>query len=266
MGDATQIHQIFMNLCTNAAHAIGNKIGQLTVQVKDVRIHKASPEPSEKIPPGDYIEIVVKDTGHGIPPEITASIFEPYFTTKRKGEGTGMGLAVVHGIVKNHHGHISVKSQSGEGTAFTIHLPAAQEEDTPPASRLETTFPTGTEHILFVDDELPIAKMNSVILKRLGYEVTMRTSSIEALALFKTQPNRFDLVVTDITMPMLSGTELAEELIRIRADIPIIICSGYQHEFTEQEFHAMGVKAFLGKPVFKKDLAITVRKVLDESE
>ncbi len=265
MGDATQIHQIFMNLCTNAAHAIGNKIGRLTVQVKDVHIHDVSPEHPEKIPPGDYIEIAIEDTGQGISPEIMPSIFEPYFTTKKKGEGTGMGLAVVHGIIKNHHGDISVKSQPGEGTVFTIHLPATRETDRPPLiSHPEATLPMGKEHILFVDDELPIAKINSLILKRLGYEVTIRTNSIEALALFKAQPNRFDLVITDITMPTLSGPQLAEKIIKIRADIPIIICSGYQHEFTEQEFHAIGIKAFLNKPVLKKDLAATVRRVLDE--
>ncbi len=264
MGDATQIHQIFMNLCTNAAHAMGSQVGRLTLRVKDVHIHDNSLESPGAFPPGDYIEITIEDTGHGIPPGIMSSIFEPYFTTKKKGEGTGMGLAVVHGIVKNHHGEISVKSHPGEGTVFTIHLPAQRKAETCLTPRLEADLPMGTEHLLFVDDELPIAKINSLILKRLGYKVTIRTSSIEALTLFKAKPKRFDLVITDITMPNLSGTQLAVELIKIRADIPIIICSGYQHKFAEQPLHAMGIKAFLGKPVLKKDLAETIRKVLDE--
>ena len=210
IGNPTQIHQVLMNLCTNAAHAMEDEGGILDVILKDVVIDSRNMASAGGIKPGDYIEIKVSDTGAGISPVILASIFEPYFTTKPPGEGTGMGLAMVHGIVESYSGEISVNSTLGQGTVFTIYLPITRKRKT---NRLYESLelPMGTERILFVDDEAPIAKMGSQGLERLGYKVTTRTSSVEALELFKQKRNDFDLVITDMTMPNMTGDTLATE-------------------------------------------------------
>ena len=191
--------------------------------------------------------------------------FEPYFTTKAHGEGTGIGLAMVHGVVESYGGQISVESQLGKGTTFTIHLPITKKQSAQGAYVPEE-LPTGTERILFVDDEAPIAKMGSQILERLGYSVTTRTSGIEALELFRTKPNDFDLVVTDMTMPNLTGDKLAVELMKIRPEIPVILCTGYSKKISDETASEIGIKAFAYKPVVKADLAKSVRKVLDEAK
>ena len=265
MGNPSQVHQLLMNLCTNAAQAMENAGGILEVRLTDVELNERSALPLLKLKSGNYMKITVSDTGHGIPQDILGSIFEPYFTTKGVGEGTGMGLALAHGIVESYGGEITVESELGTGTVFSIYLPITKKlEDHRPYEK--ETLPSGTERILFIDDELPIAKMGSQILERLGYQVTVRTSSVEALELFHSKPNEFDLVISDMTMPNMTGDELAMELIAFRSDIPIILCTGYSKKITDEKAAKIGIKAFAYKPIVKAELAKTVRKVLDEAK
>jgi len=265
MGNATQIHQIIMNLCTNAAQAMEESGGILELTLMDVTMDKISPLVNYGLKPGDYIELTVSDTGLGIPQDVIHSIFEPYFTTKAPGEGSGMGLAVVQGIVEQRGGKINVYSQLGEGTAFRVYLPITKKRRV--SESFETqVLPPGTERILLVDDEAPIAQMGSQILERLGYTVTKRTSSIEALELFKQKPDKFDLVISDTTMPNMTGDILSTELMAIRSDIPIILCTGYSKKISDETALEIGVKAFLYKPIVKSELAKTVRNVLDEAK
>ena len=264
MGNTSQVHQLFMNLCTNAAHAMEDAGGILEVGLTDVKYTDQS-STLLGLKTGNYAKIKVSDTGAGISPDIIDSIFEPYFTTKGVGEGTGMGLAMVHGIVETYGGEITVDSELGQGTTFSIYLPVTQKRK-PYGQYEKDTLPSGTEHILLVDDELPIAKMGSQILERLGYRVTIRTSSFEALELFRSKPDEFDLVITDMTMPNMTGDELAMEMIARRFDIPVILCTGYSKKITAEKAAKIGIKAFAYKPVVKADLAKTVRKVLDEAK
>ena len=264
LGNVTQIHQVLMNLCTNAAHAMEDSGGVLEVILKDVVVDKGASLNIIGLVPGDYIGITVSDTGVGIAPEIIGSIFDPYFTTKGSGEGTGMGLAMVHGIVESYGGKITVDSRLGNGTAFSLYLPITAKR-TPSGTRPHEHLPSGKERILFVDDELTIAKMGGKILERLGYSVTARTSSIEALELFRAKPGAFDLVITDMTMPNLSGDRLAAELMKIRPDIPIILCTGYSKKISDETAFDIGIKAFAYKPMVRADLAKIVRKVLDDA-
>ncbi len=263
MGNATQVHQVLMNLCTNAAHAMEDSGGVLKISLKNVFFDKK--DLLFGMRRGDYIVIEVSDTGVGIAPEIIKSIFDPYFTTKDPGEGTGMGLAVVHGIVESYGGKIFVDSQLGKGTTFSIYLPISRQRSAL-HEYVSEQLPSGTERILFVDDEAPLAKMGSQILEHLGYSITTRTSSIEALELFQAKPNDFDLIVTDMTMPNLTGDKLAIELMKIREDIPVILCTGYSKKMSDETASEIGIKAFAYKPMVKADLAKTVRKVLDEAK
>ncbi len=263
IGNATQIHQILMNLCTNAAQAMEESGGVLKLSIEDIHLDKK--DPFIAMGPGNYVKIYVSDSGVGIAPEVLGSIFDPYFTTKGPGKGTGMGLAMAHGIVESYGGKIMVDSRLGIGTTFTIYLPISQK-----SGRLRNNdvqnLPLGTERILFVDDEDSVAKMGSQMLARLGYSVTTRTSSIEALKLFQAKPNDFDLVMTDMTMPNLTGDKLAVALMNIRPDIPVIICTGYSKKLSDDSAAEIGIKAFAYKPIVKADLAKTVRKVLDDAK
>ena len=263
MGDPTQVHQVFMNLCTNAAYAMEDQGGVLEVGLIDVAVDSNFITTAENLKPGDYIKLWVSDTGTGISPDIIESIFEPYFTTKAPGEGTGMGLAMVHGIIDSYGGEVLVESGPGRGTVFTVYLPIVKKRDRSRLYRRES-LPAGGERILFVDDEPPIAKMGGMILERLGYRVTVRTSSVEALGLFRSRPDDFDLVITDMTMPNKTGDKLAAELMLIRPDIPIILCTGYSKKISDDRAAGIGINAFVYKPVAKADLALTVRKVLDD--
>jgi CheY-like chemotaxis protein len=265
MGNPTQIHQIFMNLSTNAAFAMEENGGVLTVSLKDAVIDKRSGEGGMGLKEGDYVELSVSDTGTGIPPEIINYIFDPYFTTKDPGEGTGMGLALVHGIIESHGGKITVESTYGKGTTFTIYLPIVRKHKANRQCKDEL-LQKGTERILFIDDEAPIAKMGALILEGFGYSVTVCTSSLEALELFRAIPNQFDLVITDMTMPNMTGDRLSVELMKIRQDIPIILYTGYSNKISKERALEIGIKAFNYKPVLKADLVKTVRKVLDETK
>ena len=263
IGNATQIHQVLMNLLTNAAYAMEDKGGILEVHLKDVGFDKD--DKLTGLMQGNYLEIKVSDTGVGIDPKIIGSIFEPYFTTRGSGEGTGLGLAMVQGIVESYGGKITVDSRLGKGATFILYLPVTKKRSGRDAN-VQEQVPAGKERILFVDDEYPIAKMVSRMLGRLGYLVTTRTSSIEALSLFRAKPNDFDLVVTDMTMPNLTGDKLAVELMKIRRDIPVILCTGYSRKISDETASNMGIRAFAYKPMVKADLARTVRKVLDEAK
>jgi PAS domain S-box-containing protein len=265
VGNSSQVHQLIMNLCTNAAHAMEDTGGILEAQLQDVEVNTQYSLPLLTLKPGNYIKITISDTGCGIAPDIIHSIFEPYFTTKGVGEGTGMGLALAHGTVTAYDGEITVDSELGKGTIFSIYLPITRKRRNHQPGG-EEKLPMGTESILLVDDELTIAKMSSQMLERLGYQVTIRTSSIEALELFRSKSEDFDLVITDMTMPNMTGDELAVKLIALRSDIPVILCTGYSKKLTEEETHRIGIKAFAYKPVVKAEMAKTVRKVLDDAK
>lgn len=263
LADPTQIHQVLMNLCTNAAHAMGERGGIVEVNLANVELGPDFTSRHPQVSPGRYLQLTVSDTGHGIDPPIIERIFDPFFTTKERGEGTGMGLAVVHGIVKSYGGTISVYSEPGKGSTFHVYFPLIEGQVEAEAGVGEP-IPTGNERILFVDDEQTIVDVGKQILERLGYQVVTRTSSIEGLELFRAQPDKFDLVITDMTMPHMGGGELAEELMRIRPDIRVILCSGYSEKITEAKAKATDIRAFVGKPILKRDIAKTVRRVLDE--
>lgn len=260
MANPTHIHQILMNLCTNAGHAMQEKGGILEVSLEDIELDARYAE----VLPGTYLKLTVSDTGIGMDASTIKRIFDPYFTTKEKGEGTGMGLALVHSIVKSYGGTIRVYSKSGNGSTFHVYLPVKKGEAKAEVP-VEVSLPVGTERILFVDDEQPLAYMGKLILEGLGYKVVTRTSSIEALEAFRAQPYSFDLVITDMTMPNMTGDKLAVEIIKIRPDVPVILCTGFSPAITEEKAKASGIQAFLEKPFLRHDLAETIRQVLDES-
>jgi signal transduction histidine kinase/ActR/RegA family two-component response regulator len=265
MANPTQIHQIFMNLCTNAAQAMEDDGGILTVRLYDEKIETDVREKTAGLKPGIYQKIEISDTGKGIAEKDLGSIFDPYFTTKAVGEGTGLGLSVVHGIVKSYGGSVSVKSAPGKGTVFSVYLPISKREVLSREEPLKA-LPRGTERILFVDDEAPVLQIGSRHLEELGYAVTIQNSSVAALELFKTDPDQFDLVITDMTMPNMTGDQFAIELMKIRADIPVILCTGYSKKVTADSASEIGIKAIAYKPIAKADFANTVRKVLDEAK
>jgi CheY-like chemotaxis protein len=263
LADLTQIHQIMMNLCTNASHAMSENGGELSVSLIPVNIPNDEFGPMD-LPPGPYLKLTVSDTGCGMAPDVINRIFEPYFTTKGEDKGTGLGLSVVHGIVQNHGGRITVESTPGKGSAFHVYLPEIIEsdEDKKPIQAEEPLL-KGTERILFVDDEPTLVKLGKTILESLGYKVVGRTSSEEALELFKTNPGQFDLVITDMTMPDLTGAQLSKQLIEIRPDIPIVLCSGFSEKMTEGTAKKIGIREFLIKPIPRQVLSKIIRKVLD---
>ncbi len=263
MGNATQVQQVIMNLFANAADAM-EEGGVLKVSLNDVVFSDILQLPAQDMHLGRYLKLVVQDSGAGIPPNVLPSIFDPYFTTKAVGKGTGMGLAVVHGIVESYGGRIVVESAPGMGTTFTLFLPATARQAA--AQEVEIDYlPGGRERILFVDDEAAITAMGCQLLERLGYAVVAQTSSLEALALFREKAEDFDLVITDVTMPNLPGDKLVQELRAIRPDIPIILCTGYSARVSEDNAAALGAQGFAYKPIVRADIARLVRNVLDEA-
>ncbi|MEE8304387.1 MAG: ATP-binding protein [Candidatus Tectomicrobia bacterium] len=261
LADPTQIHQILLNLCTNAEHAMREMGGILVIGLDHVEVDDAFTVSRPELQVGPHVRLTVRDTGHGMPPEVVERIFDPFFTTKGIGEGTGMGLAIVQGIVTSHGGAITVESRPGHGTTFAVYLPritAAAESEVYP----EMSLPHGTGCILFVDDEETLARLGQGMLQRLGYDVVAKTSSTKALEAFRAMPERFDLVITDQTMPHMTGEMLVKELQRIRPDIPIILCTGFSHVMHAEKAQALGIEAFLMKPVIARDLAVTIQQVL----
>jgi nitrogen fixation/metabolism regulation signal transduction histidine kinase len=266
-GDPTQIHQVLMNLCTNAAHAMSKNGGLLEVRLSSVDMDASTAAQYSNILPGPYTRLSVSDTGHGMSPEVVERIFDPFFTTKGVGEGTGLGLAVVHGIVESHRGAITVYSRPGNGTTFQVYFPQIDHtKEAADTQKVEPLLMGGTERVLFIDDEQALVDVGEQILKNLRYEVTVRTSSIEALELFRQQPERFDLVITDMTMPNMTGDRLAKELLRIRADIPVVLCTGFSEHLTEEAAKEMGIRELAMKPLVTSDLAQTIRRALDRQK
>ena len=263
LADLTQMHQVVMNLCTNASHAMPAAGGTLRVSLVDVEIESDFAGGHPGLHPGPYIQLSVIDTGHGMTSEVLNRIYDPFFTTKEKGEGTGMGLSVVHGIVKSHDGEVVVHSEPGKGTSFEIYFPAIEKTEIRKTDAV-LPLPVGNERILFIDDEPTLVHIGKQILERLGYEVEARTSSLEALELFKIKSEKFDLVITDMTMPKMTGDDLAREILKIRKNIPIILCTGYSKKISEGKAEALGVRALVMKPIVAEQLATIVRRVLDE--
>lgn len=266
--DSSQIQQVVMNLCTNAYHAMREMGGVLEVTLDEIDVDAGLAKEEPDLKQARYVRFAVSDTGHGISPSTMQRIFEPYFTTKDVGVGTGLGLATVHGIVRSHKGAVTVESEPGKGTTFTVFLPlSVQEADALEVEEEpEPTTLTGDECILHVDDEEPIARLVETTLGRLGYTVVSRTSSVEALAAFRAEPMRFDVVVTDQTMPNLTGVELAKEMMRIRPDIPIVLCTGFSELVDEKQAKAIGIQAYVKKPIIGHELAMAIRRVLDRAE
>jgi PAS domain S-box-containing protein len=264
LADSTQIHQIVMNLCTNAAYAMQENGGLLEVRLTDITIDQADhPRIYPDAKPGVYIRLLVSDQGHGIAAHHIHRVFDPFFTTKEKGQGTGMGLSVVHGIVKRYGGSIYVNSRRGEGCTFEILIPALEHAVMGEAV-LEKPIPTGSESILFVDDETMIVDIVKKMLESLGYHVTVRTNAIEALEAFRYNPDGFDLVVTDMIMPKMSGLELAEKILQISPGFPIVLCTGFSMGMKEEKVARHCVREIIYKPILKREMATAVRRTLDE--
>jgi PAS domain S-box-containing protein len=291
--DPTRIHQVLMNLCTNAAHAMQENGGilEIGIQNMDFGLRSANYQKNEKrstlvghassstrqanqisesqieyldILPGPYLKLTVRDTGIGMTPDVLRRIFDPYFTTKEKAHGTGLGLSVVHGIIKSHGGSITVESEPGQGTTFHVYLPRMQyskETGDKMAASSYKGIPTGHERILFVDDEQALVDIGRQMLEHLGYELITRTSSIEALELFKAEPDAFDLVITDMTMPNMTGDKLAKAMMKIRTDIPIILCTGFSERITEENARKIGIRKLAMKPLAMRYLAEAIRGV-----
>jgi len=264
VADSTQVHQIVMNLATNSYHAMEESGGSLEVLLKQVRV-----EPSQSflpdLTPGEYARLTVADTGIGIEKDALNKIFDPYFTTKIIGKGTGLGLSVVQGIVKRCHGDIRIHTEPGEGTEIQVYLPIVDRKVQDIPTDRNETIEGGTEKILLVDDELTIARMQQLMLERLGYQVFTRTGSVDALEAFKANVDTFDLVITDMNMPNMNGVQLAKEIKKIRPEIPIILCTGFSYQVNDEKSKALGIQGFLMKPVVKKEIARIIRKVLDKS-
>jgi PAS domain S-box-containing protein len=262
LADSTQIHQVLINLCTNAAHAMRKSGGVLNVNLASVDVDQNTASSHADLKPGPYLRLTVSDTGEGMSREIMERIFEPFFTTKDRSEGTGMGLAVVHGIVKNHGGAITVYSEAGTGTTFNVFFPR-MEGGLEKESISPMDIPAGKERILLVDDEEPVLRSAQMMLESLGYKVTACAKSDEALELFRAQPNEFDLVITDQTMPIMTGSELSRKLIQIKRDILIILCTGFSEAVDENKSRAEGIREFVMKPFTTKEMAESIRRVLD---
>jgi len=265
LADPVQIHQVAMNLVTNAFHAMEADGGTLTVSLA-AEVLDGGLDQKALLPAGSYAYLAIADTGCGVPADVLERIFEPYFTTKEQGKGTGLGLSVVHGIIQSHGGDITVASAPGRGTAFQVLLPCVPEAGDAVESQEPETVVGGNERILLVDDEHSILAMEQRMLQRLGYRVTAASSSSEALAVFRREPDRFDLVITDLTMPNPTGDRLARELRALRSDVPIIVCTGFSDKLSPAQRESLGIEGYLRKPVLKRALTREIRRVLKKSD
>lgn len=263
--DPTQIHQIIMNLCTNAYHAMRDTGGVLMVGLSKIEISDQSCIPGLSISPGEYLQLEISDTGQGMDDETLKKIFDPYFTTKKVGEGTGLGLSLVHGIVEEYGGCVKVNSELGKGSKFTLFFPTANKNGNIENREIDTkTLMGGTERVMLVDDEETILKPIREILEDCGYKVSPFSSAIQAFNEFQKSPYQFDIVITDMTMPKMAGDQLAKEFILIRPDIPIIMCTGFSERIDKEKSEKIGIKGFLMKPVEMSELTNLMRNVLDE--
>ncbi len=262
MADKYELQQVIMNLCINASHAMREKGGVLTVSLREVRLEPNAID-GIRLRPGYYHHLTISDTGHGIDPGILHRIFEPYFTTKGKDEGVGMGLDVVHRIVKNYGGDITVYSEPGKGTTFHVFLPGVGQEEKKHNADVELPENGAGEQVLFVDDDPSLVELGESLLKNLGYRVVVRTQSPEAFEVFCKAPHRFDIVISDYIMPKMTGLQLAMKIKQIRADIPIIMCTGFSESVNKNNFKSLGIDGFLMKPILINKLAGLVRQLLD---
>ncbi len=261
--DPVQIHQIIMNLATNAYHAMAETGGTLTISLKEIQVETTDPV-SPDLQHGTYICLSVSDTGTGMDKKTVEKIFDPFFTTKKKGKGTGMGLSVVHGIVTAMNGAIQVQTEPGSGTVFNLFLPVVETGAADDAPLIKESLVGGTEHILLVDDEKPVIAIEKRLLSRLGYQVTCCNGSMDALEMFTADPDRFDMVISDIAMPKMSGDKLADELLKIRPEIPILLCTGFSETMTVEKMAAAGVKGLLIKPFVITDLDKKLRDIFGQ--
>jgi PAS domain S-box-containing protein len=266
LADPIHIQQIVLNLCTNAAYAMRGTGGRISIDLAGFDVSSIDIAPDPAMSPGLYVRLAVVDTGEGMPSETLERIFDPFFTTKPVGDGTGLGLSVVHGIVTSYGGVITVSSEQGKGSTFTVYLPKLLEIPHTDSRNNDNTVLRGSERILFIDDEQDLADIGNEMLTNLGYQVISKTKPRDALTLFKQSPSQFDLVITDQTMPELTGEQLAREIVAIRPNIPIIMTTGYSTTLKATSMHSTGVRAFVTKPLTKKEISAIIRKVLDEME
>lgn len=261
--DPIQIYQVLMNLFFNAAHAMHENAGVIEISLKKVYVD-LSPAEQLGLKPGPFMKLSVRDNGSGIPPDQVDHIFTPYYTTKKNGEGTGLGLSIVHGIVKRHRGAVTVESKIGKGTVFKVYLPIVEHPENETESNAIEQFPTGLERIMLVDDSEELVEIGKQELEYLGYKVATLTSSVKALKKFREHPDYFDMLITDMTMPGMTGADLAEEFMKVRPDIPIVLCTGFSQYLTKEKAEDLGIKAYLMKPLSLGNLARTVRRVFDK--
>ena len=267
LANPTQIHQIVMNLCTNAYHAMKKKGGILTVSLEVLEVTDSMVIPGIRIPPDRYLNLKVSDTGSGMTSEVLTKIFEPYFTTKDRGEGTGLGLAVVKGIIEDHNGYVTVRSEVGKGSTFKVYLPVLKDQKDQSLQEKETDLiKGGSENIMVIDDDEAILSITKDVLEKFGYQVTAYLKSPAALDAFEQHPLDFDLIITDMTMPGIPGDDFSYRALKIRKDIPIILCTGYNDNINEIKALDIGIKKYLSKPVESKHLLALIRKFLDESK
>ena len=264
LADPTQLHQVVINLCTNAEYAMRETGSLLEITLEDFEVTEENVRSVSGLRIGPHVRLTIQDNGTGMSSDVLERMFDPFFTTKPIGEGSGMGLSVVHGIVANHGGALMVDSQRGKGTKIEVYLPAIPAPVWDGAGD-QGTIPLGKETILFVDDEETIVRLGKELLEQLGYTIEVQTNSLEALNVFRHDPQRFDLVITDQTMPGLTGEALSRELLRIRPELPIILCTGFSHIMTAEKAKALGIQAYLMKPLAIRDLAPIVRHVLDKT-
>lgn len=266
MADPTQLHQVAMNLVTNAYHAVEPTGGKITVRLKEKVLSRDDPAiKSTSLRPGRYARLSVADTGCGIDPRVKDKIFEPYYTTKAPGKGTGLGLSVVYGIIKELGGDIRVASEVGKGATFEVFFPLIQKTERTSLPETAENLAGGSESVLLVDDDDSVARLERQMLERLGYQVASRLSSLDALDAFKADPGKYDLVITDMNMPNMTGDQLASALIAVRPDIPVIICTGFSERIDKERAAAAGNAGFLMKPIVKSELAQMVRRMLDQA-
>ncbi|MBF0224606.1 MAG: response regulator [Desulfobacterales bacterium] len=265
ISDPTQINQIIVNLCTNAYHAMEPNGGKLIVSLNEILLSEEDVDVLLECKAGRYAKLSVTDTGHGMPKQTIERIFDPYFTTKDATKGTGLGLAIVHGIVKNHNGFIRVYSEINKGSTFDIYIPIIEDKTKPKQTKIDRELIQGSERILFIDDEEQLVAMAQRMLSYLGYKVTSFTDPLIALKMFKEKPFDFDIVITDVTMPHITGINLAKKLIEIKPNIPIILCTGFTELITEEEAKKMGIKELVPKPFLQSQLSKIIRKLIENN-
>jgi PAS domain S-box-containing protein len=264
--DPVKINQVIINICNNAFYAMKEQGGVLEVILEAVNLAGTALIPGHQLKPGLYVRLTIRDTGPGMEPGVMQRIFEPYFTTKSVGEGTGMGLAVVHGIVKKHGGAVTVQSEPGKGSTFQVYFPGTGKEAIAGKDiTLPGFVPKGHERILFVDDEESVGDIVKHMLEHLGYQVVVKFNGLEALELFKSGPDQFDMIITDMIMPKMTGTELAKEILNIKPGFPVIICTGFSEKIREQELQSLNIETLLLKPLIRQEVAQVIRKTLDKN-